>query len=99
MVVYDVSSIVSKNENVSDGKLLPRCLKKRHDHNFFFGPKQIARPPNHVRRPGYSFQAPKIDILGVTFFCDTTSPPKFSLQIWPDFDSLKTPNLKKKPQL
>ena len=25
MVVYDVSSIVSKNRNVSDGKLLPTC--------------------------------------------------------------------------
>ena len=26
MVVYDVSSIVSKNRNVSDGKLLPNCI-------------------------------------------------------------------------
>ena len=26
MVVYDVSSIVSKNRNVSDGKLLPTCI-------------------------------------------------------------------------
>ena len=43
--------------------------KKRHGHNNdFWGLKRIAGPPNHVRRPGYSFQAPKINIVGVTFF-------------------------------
>ena len=27
MVVYDIPSIVSKNRNVSDGKLLPKCIR------------------------------------------------------------------------
>ena len=43
--------------------------KKRHDHNnHFWGPKRIARPANHVWRPGYSFQATEIDIVAVSFF-------------------------------
>ena len=43
--------------------------KKRHGHNFdFWDLKRIARRPHHVRRPGYSFQAPKIKIVAVSFF-------------------------------
>ena len=40
IVVYDVSSIVSKNRNVSDGKLLPKC-----DNN--------VSKSGFVRRPCY----------------------------------------------
>ena len=32
MIVYDVSSIVSKNRNVSDGKLLPNCYTRGKQH-------------------------------------------------------------------
>ena len=64
-----------------------RGVKKRHGHIFlFFASKRIARPPNHVWRPGYSFQTSKIEIELVSFF-DTSSPEIFFLQISPNFDS------------
>ena len=56
--------------------------KKRHGHNNeFWGLKRIAGPPNHVRRPCYSFQDPQINIVAVSFFCDASFPAKKILWI------------------
>ena len=38
MIVYDVFSIVSKNSNVSDGKLLPKCDNNVSKSGFVRGP-------------------------------------------------------------
>ena len=58
--------------------------KKRHGHNFeFWGLKRIARPANHVWRPCYSFQTPKIDIVAVSFFFNAASPENFFFKFHP----------------
>jgi len=45
--------------------------KKRHGHNFeFSGLKRIAGLVHHMSYLGYSFQAQKIKIVAVSFFCD-----------------------------
>ena len=72
--------------------------KKRHGHNNeFWGLKRIAGPPNHVRRPCYSFQDPQIDIVAVSFFCDTSFPAKkiseFDHTLTANNFGLKPPNL------
>ena len=57
---------------------------KRHGHNFeFWGLKRIARPANHVWRPCYSFQTPKIDIVAVSFFFNAASPENFFFKFHP----------------
>ena len=76
-----------------------RRHKKRHCHNInFWSLKRIAGRPHHVRRPGYSFQAPKIEIVAVSFFCDASFPAKFFSEFDPTLTAksygLKTPNLK-----
>ena len=73
--------------------------KKRHGHNNeFWGLKRIAGPPNHVRRPCYSFQDPQIDIVAVSFFCDASFPAKnfseFDLTLTAYNYGLKPLNLK-----
>ena len=63
--------------------------KKRHGHNNdFWGPKRIAGRPHHVRRPGYSFQAPKIEIVAVSFFLNASFPAIF----FSEFDPTLTAN-------
>ena len=50
-----------------------RRHKKRHGHNNeFWCLKRIAGPTNHVRRPFYSFQTSKLDIVAVSFFFDAS---------------------------
>ena len=45
--------------------------KKRHGHNFDFSDlKRIAGLVHHMSYLGYSFQAQKIKIVAVSFFCD-----------------------------
>ena len=47
--------------------------KKRHGHNIdFLGLTRIARPSHMVGRTCYSFQAPELIIVAVSFFCDAT---------------------------
>ena len=58
--------------------------KKRHGHNNdFWGPKRIAGRPHHVRSPGYSFQAPKIEIVTVSFFLNASFLAIFSSEFDP----------------
>ena len=76
--------------------------KKRHGHNNeFWGLKRIAGPPHHVRRPCYSFQTPKLNIVAVSFFWNASFPAKKFSQFKPTLTAnnygLKTPNLKKLP--
>ena len=62
-------SKMDESEKTGPSPKIRGVQKKRHGHNFyFFGPKRIARPANHVWRLPYSFQAPKIDIVAVSFF-------------------------------
>ena len=62
----------------------PLAVLKRHGHNIdFWGLKRIARRPNHVRSPCYSFQTPKIDIVAVSFFLNTASPENFFFKFHP----------------
>ena len=72
--------------------------KKRHGHNNeFWVLKRIAGPPNHVRRPCYSFQDPQINIVAVSFFCDASFPAKnfseFDLTLTAYNYGLNPPNL------
>ena len=57
-----------------------------------------VRNENHVRRPGYSFQAPKIEIVAVSFFCDASFAAKFFSEFDPTLTAnnygLKPSNLK-----
>ena len=58
--------------------------KKRHGHNNeFWGLKRIAGPPHHVRRPCYSFQTPKLNIVAVSFFWNASFPAKKFSQFKP----------------
>ena len=51
--------------------------KKRHGHNNeFWGLKRIAGPPNHVRRPFYSFLTQELNIVAVSFFRNASFPAK-----------------------
>ena len=73
--------------------------KKRHGHNNeFWALKRIAGPPNHVRRPCYSFQDPKLNIVAVSFFCNARFYWNFFLKFDPTLSAYnyasKTPNLK-----
>ena len=79
---------MDESEKTDPSPKLSGVHKKRHGHNFeFWGPKRIARPANHVWRPGYSFQAPKIDIVAVSLFFEHHLSIKIFLQFSPDFDS------------
>ena len=63
--------------------------KKRHGHNNeIWGLKRIAGPPNHVRRPCYSFQTQELNIVAVSFFCDSSFPAIF----FSEFDLTLTSN-------
>ena len=73
-------------------------IKKRHAFiNGFFGLKQIEGPLNHVRRPCYSFQVLKIDIVAVSFFRNASISAiffsEFDLTLTADNYGLKPPNL------
>ena len=49
-----------------------RGVKKKNCHNFeFSGTKRISALVNPMSYVGYSFQARKIKIVAVSFFCDT----------------------------
>ena len=62
-------SKMDESEKTGPSPKISGVKKKRHGHNFFFfASKRIARPPNHVWRPGYSFQTSKIEIELVSFF-------------------------------
>ena len=82
--------------------LLPKIrgvTKKRHGHNNeFWGLKRIAGPPNHVRRPCYSFQDPKLNIVAVSFFGNARFYWNFFSKFDPTLSAYnyasKTPNLK-----
>ena len=77
-------SKMDESEKTGPSPKISGVKKKRHGHNFeFWGPKRIARPANHVWRPGYSFQAPKIDIVAVSFFLDIASPENFFFKFHP----------------
>ena len=63
--------------------------KKRHGHNNeFWGLKRIAGPPNHVRRPCYSFQTQELNIVVVSFFRNASIPAIF----FSEFDPTLTAN-------
>ena len=73
--------------------------KKRHGHNNeFWALKRIAGPPNHVRRPCYSFQDPKLNIVAVSFFGNARFYWNFFSKFDPTLSAYnyasKTPNLK-----
>ena len=56
--------------------------KKQHSEtNEFWGLKRIAGPPNHVRRPCYSFQTQELNIVAVSFFVTPPSQQYFSLNL------------------
>ena len=73
--------------------------KKRHGHNNeFWALKRIAGPPNHVKRPCYSFEDPKINIVAVSFFLNDRFYWNFFSKFDPTLSAYnyasKTPNLK-----
>ena len=92
----------SKSDNVeilAPSAKIRGVTKKRHGHNNeFWGLKRIARPANHVWRPGYSFQATEIDIVAVSFFRNARFTYffllKFDLALTAHKYGLKPPNLK-----
>ena len=92
----------SKSDNVeilAPSAKIRGVTKKRHGHNNeFWGLKRIAGPANHVWRPGYSFQAPKIEIVAVSFFRNASFPAKNFSEFDPTLTAnnfgLKPPNLK-----
>ena len=62
-------SKMEESEKIGPSSKIRGVTKKRHGHNFeFWGLKRIAYRPNHVRRPCYSFQTSKLDIVAVSFF-------------------------------
>ena len=72
--------------------------KKRHGHNNeIWGLKRIAGPPNHVRRPCYSFQTSNLVIVAVSFFLNASIPAiffsEFDLTLTADNYGLKPLNL------
>ena len=63
--------------------------KKRHGHNFEFWALPLnQRGTNHVGPTLIQFQAPKIEIVAVSFFCDASFPAKF----FSEFDPTLTAN-------
>ena len=77
-------SKMDESEKTGPSPKIRGVKKKRHGHNFeFWGLKRIARPANHVWRPCYSFQTPKIDIVAVSFFFDTASSENFFFKFHP----------------
>ena len=79
-------SKMDESEKTGPSPKISGVKKKRHGHNFeFWGLKRIARPANHVWRPCYSFQTPKIDIVAVSFFLTPPLQRIFSsnfTQLW-----------------
>ena len=80
-------------------ELIRGVAKKRHGHNNeFWALKRIAGPPNHVRRPCYSFQDPKLNIVAVSFFGNARFYWNFFSKFDPTLSAYnyasKTPNLK-----
>ena len=79
-------SKMDESEKTGPSPKISGVQKKRHGHNFeFWGLKRIARCPNHVRSPCYSFQTPKIDIVAVSFFLTPPLQRIFSsnfTQLW-----------------
>ena len=72
-------SKMDESEKTGPSPKIRGVKKKRHGHNFeFWGLKRIAGPPNHVRRPCYSFQTSKLDIVAVSFFLTPLSDEIFS---------------------
>ena len=70
-VIAGQSQIMSAKVEVSPK--LGGVKKKRHGHNFdFSGLKRIAGVVHPISYPTYSFQAQKIKIVAVTFFCDAS---------------------------
>ena len=77
-------SKMDESEKTGPSPKISGVKKKRHGHNFeFWGLKRIARPANHVWRPCYSFQTPKIDIVAVSFFFNAASPENFFFKFHP----------------
>ena len=63
--------VKSNFEKKMEGK--EASQKKSHGHNFdFSGLKRIAGVVHPISYPTYSFQARKIKIVAVTFFCDAS---------------------------
>jgi len=59
-------------ENLGPLPKIRGVTKKRHGHNFeFSGTKRIAGLVHPISYLGYSFQARKIKIVAVSFFCNT----------------------------
>ena len=59
-------------ENLGPLPKIRGVAKKRHGHNFeFSGTKRISALVNPMSYVGYSFQARKIKIVAVSFFCNT----------------------------
>ena len=72
-------SKMDESEKTGPSPKIRGVKKKRHGHNIqFWGLKRIAGPTNHVRRPFYSFQTSKLDIVAVSFFLTPLSDEIFS---------------------
>ena len=71
-------SKMDESEKTGPSPKIRGVTKKRHGHNNeFWCLKRIPGPPNHVRRPWYSFQSSKLDIVAVSFFFNASFPWNF----------------------